>query len=63
MWENGSGAATRVPSPMPLAASAALNCTALAVIERCVSSTPLGSPVVPEENGMAATESGSAGTK
>ena len=63
MWENGRGAATRVPSPMPLAASAALNCTALAVIERWVNSTPLGSPVVPEENGMTATEPGSAGAK
>src|ERR671936_415680 len=56
MWKNGSTAMTRSPSRIATASSWQMFATRF----RCVSITPLGSPVVPLEYGSATTSSAGA---
>ncbi len=54
MWKKGSTARMRSPSPIGMNG---LSCSRFVPIDRCVSITPLGVPVVPELYGRAATSS------
>lgn len=54
MWKNGSTARMRSPGPTVISGSSWARFVA---IWRCVSITPLGVPVVPEEYGRTATSS------
>lgn len=52
MWKNGSTARMRSPGPMGMTG---VSWARLVAMEAWVSMTPLGTPVVPEEYGRAAT--------
>ena len=54
MWKNGSGVTAMVSEPRTVGVPSA-TCTRLAMRFVCESMTPLGTPVVPEENGITAT--------
>ncbi len=54
MWKKGRTARTRSPSPI---GTNGRSCSRLVAMDRCVSITPLGAPVVPELYGRAATSS------
>ena len=60
MWKYGRKASVTSPGRMPTTAAV---CSTFATRFRCVSNTPLGSPVVPEEYGITTTlRAGSTGT-